>query len=250
VSFRDWDASTYERVSGPQAEWGAVVLDRLPLEGDETVLDAGCGTGRVTQMLLERLPRGRVVAVDASPSMVEAARAALGDRATVIESDLVELELDEPVDAAFSNAVFHWVGDHERLFARLFDAMRPGARLIAQCGGEGNIARLHALADDVAADEPFAEHLAHWHGPWNFAGADLTAERLRAAGFVDVETSLQDWPVQPAEPGPYMATVCLGYHLNQLPEDLRGRYVEAVLERMGPQPVFDYVRLNISARRA
>jgi trans-aconitate 2-methyltransferase len=250
VSFRDWDASTYERVSGPQAEWGAVVLDRLPLDGDETVLDAGCGTGGVTQMLLERLPRGRVVAVDASPSMVEAARAALGERATVFECDLVDLELDEPVDAVFSNAVFHWVGDHERLFARLFEALRPGGRLVAQCGGHGNIGRLHALADEVAADPPFAEHLAGWRGPWNFAGAEVTAERLRAAGFVDVATSLQDWPVTPSEPGPYIATVCLGYHLNQLPEELRGRYVDAVLARMGSRPTLDYVRLNIAARRA
>jgi trans-aconitate 2-methyltransferase len=251
VSFRDWDASTYERVSGPQAEWGAVVLDRLPLDGDETVLDAGCGTGRVTQMLLERLPRGRVIAVDASPSMVGAARAALdADRAVVLQSDLVELELDETVDAVFSNAVFHWVPDHPRLFARMHAVLRPGGRIVAQCGGHGNIAGLHALADEVAADPPYAEHLAGWRGPWNFAGAEVTAERLRAAGFVDVETSLQDWPVVPAEPGPYIATVCLGYHLNQLPETLRARYLDAVLERTGPRPTLEYVRLNISARRA
>jgi trans-aconitate 2-methyltransferase len=141
VTVRDWDASTYERVSGPQVEWAARVLHRLPLRGDETVLDAGCGSGRVTQMLLERLPRGHVVAVDAAPSMVEAARAALGDRATVLLSDLTELEVDEPVDAAFSNAVFHWIPDHARLFARIHAALRPGGRLIAQCGGAGNIAR-------------------------------------------------------------------------------------------------------------
>ncbi|MEA2368535.1 MAG: trans-aconitate 2-methyltransferase, partial [Thermoleophilaceae bacterium] len=143
MSARDWDASTYERVSDPQVEWARQVLDRLPLRGDETVLDAGCGTGRVTQLLLERLPRGRVVAVDAAPSMVEAASAALGDRASVFQADLMELRLDEPVDAAFSNAVFHWVPDHEQLFERLHDALRPGGRLVAQCGGRGNIAAFH-----------------------------------------------------------------------------------------------------------
>jgi len=74
---RDWDAATYDRVSAPQVEWARAVLERLPLEGHETVLDAGCGSGRVTQMLLERLPRGHVIAVDSAPSMVEHARAAL-----------------------------------------------------------------------------------------------------------------------------------------------------------------------------
>ena len=114
---RDWDASTYERVSDPQVGWARAILDRLPLEGNETVLDAGCGTGRVTQLLLDRLPRGHVIAVDSAPSMVETAREALGERATVIQSDLAELTLEEPVDAAFSNAVFHWIPDHDGLFA-------------------------------------------------------------------------------------------------------------------------------------
>jgi trans-aconitate 2-methyltransferase len=250
VTTRDWDASTYERVSNPQVEWAARVLDRLALRGDETVLDAGCGSGRVTRLLLERLPRGRVVAVDASPSMVAAARAALGERATVIQSDLAELSLDEPVDAVFSNAVFHWVPDHERLFERMYAALRPGGRLIAQCGGAGNIARFHGLADEVAARPPFAEHLAGWRGPWNFADDEVTAERLVRAGFVDVGTSLEPWPVTPSEPAAYIRTVCLGNHVDRLPEELRGPFVEAVAERIGPEPVLDYVRLNIAARRA
>ncbi|MEA2309813.1 MAG: trans-aconitate 2-methyltransferase [Thermoleophilaceae bacterium] len=250
MSARDWDASTYERVSDPQVEWARQVLDRLPLRGDETVLDAGCGTGRVTQLLLERLPRGRVVAVDAAPAMVEAASAALGERATVFQADLMELRLDEPVDAAFSNAVFHWVPDHERLFERLHDALRPGGRLVAQCGGRGNIAAFHELAAEVGREEPFEEHLAEWEGPWNFAGPEETRERLERAGFVDVDTSLQDWPVVPDEPRDYVRTVVLGYHLLRLPEELRDRYVDAVVERAGPRPTLGYVRLNIAARRA
>ena len=250
MSARDWDASTYERVSGPQVSWAREVLDRLPLRGDETVLDAGCGTGRVTQLLLERLPRGRVVAVDAAPSMVAAARAALDGRATVIHCDLVELELDEQVHAVFSNAVFHWVPDHGRLFERLHAALRPGGRLVAQCGGKGNIDAFHALAAEVASAEPFAGHLAGWQGPWNFAGAEETRDRLEAAGFVDVETSLEDWPVVPSEPSDYIRTVCLGHHVDRLPPELREPFVEAVAARLGEPPELDYVRLNISARRA
>jgi trans-aconitate 2-methyltransferase len=245
---RDWDAATYHRVSGPQVEWAERVLERLPLRGDETVLDAGCGTGRVTQLLLDRLPHGSVVAVDSAPSMVEHARAALDHaRSTVLHSDLVELELDEPVDAAFSNAVFHWIGDHDALFARLHAALVPGARLVAQCGGSGNVARFHAAATEVADEEPYAEHLAGWEGPWNFAGAEETAERLERAGFAEVRTWLDPHPVMPPDLSVFIRTVCLGYHLERLPEELRDRYVEAVGERSGPE--IDYVRLNIDAKK-
>jgi trans-aconitate 2-methyltransferase len=244
---RDWDAATYHRVSGPQVEWAAALLDRLDLRGDETVLDAGCGSGRVTAMLLERLPQGHVVAVDQAPSMVEHAREALPrDRATVFRAELTELRLDEPVDAVFSNAVFHWIADHDRLFERLRAALRAGGRVVAQCGGEGNVERFHRAAREAAAEEPFASHLAGWAGPWNFAAPEATARRLERAGFEAVETWLEPYPMVPDDPGDYLRTVCLGHHLEQLPEDLRERYVEAVLERSEPE--LDYVRLNITAR--
>jgi trans-aconitate 2-methyltransferase len=199
-------------------------------------------------MLLERLPRGRVVAVDSAESMVEHARQALDPgRATVFRADLTELRLDEPVDAAFSNAVFHWIVDHDALFARLHEALRPGGRLVAQCGGKGNVARFHAAATEVAAEAPYAEYLAGWKGPWHFAAAEETAERLERAGFTEVETWLEPYPVSPPDPTGFLRTVCLGPHLEQLPEELRGGYVEAVRERCGSE--LDYVRLNIDAKK-
>jgi trans-aconitate 2-methyltransferase len=246
---RDWDAATYHRVSGPQVEMAGAVLDRLALRGGETVLDAGCGSGRVTRMLLDRLPGGRVVAVDQAEAMVEHAREVLpADRATVFRADLAELVLDQPVDAVFSNAVFHWVPDHDALFARMFAALRPGGRLVAQCGGRGNVARFHGAAREAAAEERFARWFEGWEGPWNFAGPEETAERLERAGFEDVETWLEPHPVVPDDPGDYLRTVCLGYHLERLPPELRDDYAEADLRRADPE--LDYVRLNILARRA
>ncbi len=246
---RDWDAETYDRVSDPQVGWAGPVLDRLALDGHEAVLDAGCGSGRVTQMLLDRLPRGRVIAVDVAPSMVAAARRALDRRAEVIESDLVELALDEPVDAVFSNAVFHWVPDHDALFRVLHAALRPGGRLVAQCGGAGNVERFRAAARDAAEQEPFSECLAGWRGPWNFATAEATRDRLTGAGFEDVEAWLEPNPVVPEFTEDYLRTVCLGHHLERLPAELRDGYVCAVAERCGQPLELDYVRLNITARR-
>jgi trans-aconitate 2-methyltransferase len=245
---RDWDAASYDRVSDPQVEMAVAVLERLPLRGDETVLDAGCGSGRVTAMLLDRLPDGHVVAVDSAQSMVEHARQALGDRATVICASLTELVLDEPVDAAFSNAVFHWIADHDRLFERLHAALKPGGRLVAQCGGKGNIDAFRRLADEVAAEPPYAEHMTDFVGPWNYAGPEETEMRLRAAGFDEVRCWLQPWPVEPGDPLEYASTVCLGNHLQALPEELREPFAAEVVRRSGDALVLEYVRLNVDAR--
>jgi trans-aconitate 2-methyltransferase len=244
---RDWDAATYDRVSTPHVEWANILLDRLDLSGDETVLDAGCGSGKVTLMLLERLPRGHVVAVDQAQSMVEHAREALNGRATVLQADLTELQLDEPVAVIFSSAVFHWIADHDRLFARLFAALGPGGRLVAQCGGEGNVEHFHEAARAVGATAPYAEYLAGWAEPWNFAGPAETAARLEHAGFSEVKTWLEPYPVSPDDPEDYLRTVCLGYHVEELPEPLRDDYVRAVMERAGAE--LDYVRLNVVAHK-
>jgi trans-aconitate 2-methyltransferase len=261
---RDWDAATYDRVSNPQVEMAEPVLARLALRGDETVLDAGCGSGRVTELLLHRLPEGHVVAVDSAPSMVEHARERLADaigeppaepaasakRATVFCASLTELTLDEPVDAVFSNAVFHWIADHERLFERLFAALKPGGRLVAQCGGKGNIDAFRRLADEVAADPPYAPYMEDFVGPWNYASPEDTEARLLAAGFEDVRCWLQPWPVTPDDPFAYAGTVCLGNHLEALPDELRRPYAEEVIRRSGEPLVLEYVRLNIDARRS
>jgi trans-aconitate 2-methyltransferase len=240
---RDWNAASYQRVSAPLEAMGREVLDRLELRGDERVLDAGCGTGRVTAALVERLPRGEVVAVDGSPAMVEEARERLGPGVEVFVADLLELELAEPVDAILSTATFHWIGDHDRLFERLFAALRPGGRIVAQCGGAGNVASVQAAIDAVA--EPA---LAGWPGPWNFQSPEDTAARLERIGYTDVRTWPQDVRVEPDDLSEYLATVMLGSHLERLPGERREAFVAAVRDRL-PEPAIDYVRLNLTARR-
>ncbi len=243
---RDWDGATYDRIADPMTRWGAAVLERLPLEGHETVLDAGCGSGRVTEQLLDRLPGGRVIAVDAAPSMLAEARRRLerfGDRVELVEGDMSRPLPVGPVDAIFSTATFHWVPDHDALFRNLAAVLSPGGRLVAQCGGAGNVANvLRALADIGET----------WPGPWTFATPEETAVRLTAAGFVDVETWLHDEPtvIEPGEPmETFLSTVILRAHVERLPEERRPAYVRDVARRLEGSRI-DYVRLNIVAHRA
>jgi trans-aconitate 2-methyltransferase len=245
---RDWNAASYDTISTPQQQWGEGVLARLELAGDEAVLDAGCGTGRVTEMLLERLPRGRVVAVDGSPAMAEAARTRLDPaRTRVICSDLLELELAERLDAAISTATFHWIFDHDVLFARIRAVLRGGAQFVAQCGGRGNIDRVRAIGAELARTEPFAEHLAAVGELWNYATVEETRERLERAGFAVGACWLEPKPTTPPNPREFLETVIFAPYIERLPRALGERYVAELLAALGDPLVLDYVRLNWDA---
>jgi trans-aconitate 2-methyltransferase len=236
------------------------VLERLRLNGDETVMDAGCGTGRLTAGLLVRLPRGRVLGVDLSQNMLEEARSHLsprfGGRVEFARADLAALPFDDAFDGVFSTAAFHWVPDHPRLFLSLHDSLKPGGWLVAQCGGGPNIARLMRRASVLMASEPYAPYFSGWKDSKVFADEVTTAGRLRAAGFTGVETNLEPAPTVLSgadEFREFLTTVNMHAHLARLPEGrLRRRFVEELTEQAAhddPPYSLDYCRLNIYARR-
>ena len=255
---REWNAAAYEGLCSPQTRWGAEFLGRLELRGDEDAIDAGCGTGKVTGLLLERLPRGTVLAVDGSRAMVEAAaeRFAGEPRVRVEHQDLLELEVEEPVDLVFSTATFHWIKDHGRLYRRLAGALKPGGRLAAQCGGEGNISRATRATQEVMRGGRFRTFFEGWDDDKNYAGAGETKRRLEAAGFEDVQTWLHEESTgfgSVEEMARFLQTVVLGGHMENLPEGERGSFAEAVAEEIvaeDGEPLLDYVRLNMMATRS
>jgi trans-aconitate 2-methyltransferase len=245
---RTWNGPAYDRVSTPMERLGREVMERVQLRGDETVIDAGCGSGRLTEVLLERVPRGRVIGVDASASMIEAARERLGDAADLRRADLVGLDLGgERADVVFSTATFHWIADHDALFRSLRGVLRDGGRFVAQCGGAGNVESVHGAAAEAGRLDPFAAHFAGWQGPWNFARPEDTERRLTAAGFGDVRCWLAERPVTPEDPREFLRTIVLGAHLDRLTADQHDAFLDAVLARLGERPTIDYVRLNIDA---
>jgi trans-aconitate 2-methyltransferase len=244
---REWDGASYDAVSDTQLRWGLAVLDRLTLEPDAAVLDAGCGSGRVTEALLERFPSASVVALDGSASMLEQAErrlARFGPRVRYLQADLTRpLPSEEPVDAVVSTATFHWIADHDALFSNLAAALRPGGRLVAQCGGQGNIASVMAVLAATGDG---------WLGPAHFASPSDARRRLEEAGFTEVDAWLHDEHASfpsAAVFEEFLATVVLGPHLDRLAPGERPAFVRAVADRL-PSASLDYVRLNIVARRA
>jgi trans-aconitate 2-methyltransferase len=240
-----WDARTYDLTSEPQQAWASDVLARVEgIAPDAAVLDVGCGSGRVTEALLALVPQGRVLALDASAEMVALARRRLGNRADVWCQDVLDLDLDRAVDAVVSTAALHWVTDHDRLWARLARALRPGGVLEVQCGGHGNIDRVRDVIEAVARDA--APELAGW-SPWVFAGPEETEARLQQAGFTAIRCWLQERPTRPEDVDAFVRTSILPAHLARLPAERRERFAAAVVARV--RLPLDYVRLNVSATR-
>jgi trans-aconitate methyltransferase len=256
----EWDAESYHRVADPQFAWGRRLVETLNLAGDETVLDAGCGTGRLTRLLLERLPRGRVVAVDLSERMLEAARRYLdpefAGRVEYVHGDLATLRLPQAVDLVFSTATFHWIPRQQMLFRNLWEALQPRGRVVAQWGAKENLSRLHARATAVTAEPAFQQYFKGWMRPVEFADEPTVRRRLAEAGFVDIETAVFPEPTTFTDRSAFeqfITTVNLRLYLARLPVDsLREAFVRRLVDLAAADRspyTLDYVRINARASR-
>lgn len=263
MTSKEWDAAAYDRLSSPQLTWGTQVLDRLDLHGGERLLDAGCGSGRVTIEIARRIPRGEIFGVDLSENMMRTTAAAfaadVSDAAApgaFVCADLLSLPFHDCFDVVFSSAVFHWVGDHPRLFGSIGAALRRGGRLEAQCGAVGNLGRIHARANALAARPPFQPHFTSWTDPWQFATPEATEDNLRQSGFTHVRCWIEEAPVRFEDGSTYrdfLETVVMRPYLARLPnEPLRHAFLDTLVdagEHDDPPRTLDYWRLNISASR-
>lgn len=252
----DWNAVAYDDLSDPMFEWGMAVLATLELNGSERVLDAGCGSGRLTEELLCRLPTGEVVALDFSPKMLEQARQRLtrfGRQVEFVQASLQEFALADKVDGIFSNAVFHWVPDHAAMFRKLHEALRPGGWLAAQFGGIGNLARTYRRARELASNVPFHEFLKEHEEGAHFEDLESTRARMECAGFRVREAKLHTVAPRFERKERYQAflrIVVLRHAMALLPEGLQGQFLEEMSQRTLRDEggySLDYVRLTVRA---
>jgi trans-aconitate 2-methyltransferase len=253
---KEWNAAAYHVLSEPQFAWGLRVLERIPLAGDEHVLDAGCGSGRLTGEVGARLRNGFVIGCDLSENMAQAAVRTLASSRVrgIVCADLSALPFARAFDLIFSTATFHWIRDHDRLFAELRRTLRADGRMEAQCGGGANLAAIHARADALAFEQPFRAHFGDWEEPWRFASPVETEDSLRRAGFASARCWLEHTPITFADAarfGAFIESVVLRPYLAHLESpELRRRFLETMVRQAAkdnPPYTLDYWRLNISA---
>lgn len=258
---REWDSEAYHRLSDPQLGWALKVVDKLDLlhlRGNEHILDAGCGTGRVTSAILRKFPNSRVTAVDASENMVRQAQDTLEEfstRVSVERWDLLDLPYDNEFDVVFSTAVFHWIKHHDRLFDALFRVLKGGGALLAQCGGAPNLLKLRDRIQRVTETEKFRTYFANWSRVWEYPGPELTINRLERAGFQSVSSSLEAAPVSFENASRYrdfLVAMILHPYFERLPAELTTEFSDILVtqaEQDHPPFVLDYWRLNLQGRK-
>jgi trans-aconitate methyltransferase len=254
----EWDANAYDKLSDPQFNWGMRLLATIPLCGKETVMDAGCGSGRLTEELVKRLPEGHIIAADLSANMLETAKERLeraGKGVEFFRCDLSNFRLNEPVDGVFSNATLHWVPDHASMFRSVFRALKPGGWLVAQFGGEGNLARLKSRAARWATQEPFSRYITGKTDSAHYATEAETRQHMEAAGFEAIETRLHPEIVRFSDGDAmraFVAKVSLHKYVAALPDELAQDFTNRVVDHAAkddPPFTLDYMRLTIRARR-
>jgi trans-aconitate 2-methyltransferase len=255
-----WSGSGYHRVATVQERWGVELLKSIPPGKYSKILDAGCGSGRLTAHLIRRFPGAMVVGIDRSPEMLEHAARTLRRfqrRLRLVRGDLLSVRPGKHFQLIFSNATFHWVLDHPRLFRNLHDWLAQGGCLVAQCGGKGNLKRIEGLTTVLSKRVEFREYFERYARPVNYAAAVDTQRHLRNAGFQQIQAWTHDAPTSfPSRPAfkDFISNVILLPNLSRLPEAaLKEAYLEAFLDvyekKYGRPYMLDYVRLNIKATK-
>jgi SAM-dependent methyltransferase len=257
------------------------VIEIKKWKGNEIVMDAGCGTGRITKILAEKAGKGGIVyAVDIDDNMIDQAKENLNGfkNVFVIKSNLLNIELPRKVDVIFSNAVLHWILDHGRLFEHFWRLLSDDdtnnkkwkekeaeakveseggeGLLLAQCGGYGNLSKVLSLINQIKDLGEFKTYFVNWNEPWYFARPEDTQKLLKQIGYKNIEVYLSDgtatFPNRTSY-STFVKNVIIKPFLEYLPnEQIKRRFFKTFLdnvEQSGLDWTLDYLRLNIMAQK-
>jgi len=235
-----WDGAAYDALPLPHEQWGIRTIEALDLQPSETLLDAGCGTGRDAQLALAQLPNGSLVCVDQSSTMLDQCRSRFGQdsRVCIIEGDLDQAlpVAPESIDAIMSVAALHWLSDHNNVWQHFYTALKPGGRIATDCGGFGNLDKTLALVPQINPNIKFPD--------WYYANVSDTEALLKEAGFKDIQVSLRPHPT-PLPDKETLKTYLRTLVFREWDDDQISKMAELLTDN-----TLDYVRLEVRASKA
>lgn len=194
MTMYHWNAHDYAQHSRVQMGWAQELLNKLHLQGNEAVLDLGCGDGKITALIAAKVPKGKVVGIDNSDAMIQLARSkypnSLNTNLFFELQDFRDLSFNEQFDVVFSNAALHWVKDHRRVLERIQKVLRVNGRILLQMGGTGNAAGMVAAVDEVRSRNRWSPFFHGFEFPYGFYGPEEYRTWLHEAGFIDLRVEL------------------------------------------------------------
>ncbi len=227
-----WNAVDYSQNSSEQQRWGQELIDKLNLEGSERVLDIGCGHGKLTAAIAKRLPNGSILGIDNSSEMVKFARS--GFPASQYPNlsfkllDARDLDFREEFDVIFSNAVLHWVLDHQPVLNGIYQSLKPNGRILLQMGGKGNAGEMVTVIHAMIEQEKWSAYFTRFTFPYGFYGTEEYQDWLTQAGFqVEYVNLIPKDMVHKGKDGlcGWIRTTWLPY-LERIPQDLREDFID------------------------
>ncbi len=259
----EWNPADYTAHSHAQYQWASEVIGKLNLKGTESVLDIGCGDGKVTALIGSLLPNGHVTGIDSSEEMISQARKSFpASHHTQILFTLMnamDIQYEEQFDLVFSNAALHWVGDHSRVLYGVAQSLKGGGRLFFQMGGMGNAREIMDIAERMIHVNPWKDFFLGFIPPYTFLSSEEYGVLLEDAGFTKIRAELI--PKDMAQEGKeglsgWIRTTWLPY-MERIPEEMRERFIsdlaDAYMKEYPPdsagQVHVKMVRLEVEAQK-
>jgi trans-aconitate 2-methyltransferase len=231
----EFDGKKYKAASFHQKEWGKNLISKIALQGNETILDLGCGDGCLTEELSLLVPHGNVLGIDASIGMIQTAREICRDNLDFIHMDMNNLSFSNEFHIIFSNAALHWVKDHTRLLQSCYTALKERGILLWDFGSKGNCANFLEVIQKKMGDDRYIGFFKDFEMPWFMPSKNHYEELISSIGFSDVSiteinrdryfSTYEDmikWIDQP----------CIVPFIECIPDTLKSTFRKEVIEEM------------------
>lgn len=232
-----WDAEDYKRHSSTQHTWGKELISKLQLNGDERVLDIGCGDGKITAEIASLLPDGLIMGIDSSPEMIKLAEGNFPpDKFTNLSfkiKDARKLDFKNDFDVVFSNAALHWIIDHQPILKRIHRSLKSPGTILLQMGGKGNAAEILVIFDKLIKGNKWKQYFTDLSFPYGFYGPKDYKKWLEEADFqaIRVELIPKDMVHKGREDlSGWIRTTWLPY-TNKIPETMRQEFIEDIMDK-------------------